>query len=82
MTVLEMMIVLAVIGGMVFIVRSGFRMITKADLVEDSSALTAVMRRASQLAVEHGELHRVVIDLDRQEPDKPDYDPKKPSYVI
>src|SRR5437868_7818968 len=82
MTVLEMMIVLAVIGGMFFIARTGFRLLTKADLVEDSSELTAVMRRASQLAVEHGELHRVVLDLDQQDPDKPGFDPKKPSYLI
>lgn len=82
MTVLELMIVLAVIGGMFFIARTGFRLLTKADLVEDSSELTAVMRRASQLAVEHGELHRVVLDLDPHDPDKADYDPKKPSYVI
>jgi len=40
--------------------------VTKADLVEDANELTAVMRRASQLAVEHGELHRVVLDLDAQ----------------
>ena len=73
MTVLELMIVLAVIGGMFFIVRTGFRLVTKADLVEDSSELAAVMRRASQLAVEHGELHRVVLDLDNQDPQKPDY---------
>jgi type II secretory pathway pseudopilin PulG len=66
MTVLELMIVLAIIGGMFFIVRSGFRMVTKADLVEDSTELTAVLRRASQLAVEHGELHRVTLDLDQQ----------------
>src|SRR5512147_2779094 len=73
MTVLEMMIVLAVIGGMVFIVRSGYRLLVKADLVESSNELAAVMRRASQLAVEHGELHRVVLDLDNQDPAKPDY---------
>jgi len=73
MTVLEMMIVLAVIGGMFFIVRSGFRLMTKADLVEDASELAAVMRRASELAIEHGELHRVVLDLDNQDPKKPDY---------
>ena len=66
MTVLEIMIVLAVIGGLFFIVRTGFRVLTRADLVEDSTELTAVMRRASQIAVEHGELHRVVIDLDNQ----------------
>jgi type II secretory pathway pseudopilin PulG len=66
MTVLEIMIVLAVIGGLFFIVRSGFRLLTKADLVEDSTELTAVLRRASQVAIEHGELHRVVLDLDNQ----------------
>src|SRR5688572_15050789 len=64
MTVLEIMIVIAIIGGMAFIVRSGFRLITKADLVENSNELSAIMRRASQLAIEHGEMHRVVIDLD------------------
>lgn len=66
MTVLEIMVVLAIIGGLFFIVRSGFRMVTKADLVEDSTELTAVLRRTSQLAVEHGELHRVMLDLDTQ----------------
>src|SRR5678815_2695319 len=66
MTVLEIMIVLAVIGGLFFIVRTGFRVLTRADLVEDSTELTAVMRRASQIAVEHGELHRVVLDLESQ----------------
>ena len=64
MTMLEMMVVLAIIGGLEFIARSGFRLVTRADLVEDATGLTAVMRRASQLAVEHGELHRVVLDLD------------------
>jgi general secretion pathway protein H len=58
--------VLAIIGGLFFIVRTGFRSFTKADLVEDANELTAVMRRTSQLAVEHGELHRVVLDLENQ----------------
>jgi len=66
MTVLELMIVLAIIASAFVLVRSGFRMITKADLVENSTELSAVMRRASQLAVSHGELHRVVLDLDHQ----------------
>jgi type II secretory pathway pseudopilin PulG len=66
MTVLEIMIVLAIIGGLFFIVRSGFRVLTRADLVENASELTAVMRRTSQIAVEHGELHRVVLDLETQ----------------
>ncbi|MBA3394477.1 MAG: hypothetical protein H0T89_17665 [Deltaproteobacteria bacterium] len=66
MTVLEIMIVLAVVGGLAFIVRSGFRLITKADLVDNAGELAAIMRRASQLAIEHGEMHRVVIDMDKQ----------------
>jgi type II secretory pathway pseudopilin PulG len=66
MTVLEIMIVLAIVGGLFYIVRSGFRLVTKADLVESATELTAVIRRASQVAVEHGELHRVVLDLDNQ----------------
>lgn len=66
MTVLELMIVLAIIAMATVLVRSGFRMITKADLVEDSTELAAVLRRASSLAIEQGELHRVVLDLDKQ----------------
>jgi type II secretory pathway pseudopilin PulG len=65
MTVLEIMIVLAIIGGGAVLVRSGFRMITKADLVENATELAAVLRRANQLAIEHGEMHRVVFDLDK-----------------
>ena len=64
MTVLEIMIVLAIIGGGAVLVRSGFRMITKADLVENASELAAVLRRANQLSIEHGEMHRVILDLD------------------
>jgi type II secretory pathway pseudopilin PulG len=66
MTVLELMIVLAIIGGGAVLVRSGFRLITKADLVENASELSAIMRRTSQLAIEHGELHRVVFDLETE----------------
>jgi type II secretory pathway pseudopilin PulG len=66
MTLLELMIVLAIIAAGFVLVRLGFRVLTKADLVESSSELAAVMRRASQLAVEHGEMHRVVFDLDKQ----------------
>lgn len=66
MTVLELMVVLAIIAAASVLVRSGFRLITKADLVEDATELSAVLRRASTLAVEHGELHRVTLDLDKQ----------------
>jgi Tfp pilus assembly protein FimT len=61
---LEIMIVLAIIGGLYFIARTGFRTLTKADLVEDATELTAILRRASQLSIERAELHRVTIDLD------------------
>jgi general secretion pathway protein H len=74
MTVLEIMIVLAIIGGMFFIAYSGFRYVTKADLVENSTELTAIMRRASQLAIEHGEVHRVVLDFDRDPADDKRFD--------
>ncbi len=74
MTVLEIMIVLAIIGGLFYIARSGFRVITKADLVEDSTELTALLTRASQLSIETGEMHRVLIDMDAStESDRPDY---------
>ncbi len=65
MTVLELMIVLAIIGSVAFLAREGFRSFTKADLVENATELSAVLKRASQLAVERGELYRVVLDLDK-----------------
>jgi prepilin-type N-terminal cleavage/methylation domain-containing protein len=66
MTILELMVVLAIIGAGIFLARSGFRMLSKADLVENSTELAAVLKRTAQLAVEKGELHRVVFDVDKQ----------------
>ena len=43
MTVLELMIVLAILGGGVVLVRSGFRMVTKADLVESATEAVSEM---------------------------------------
>lgn len=63
MTVLEVMVVLAIIGGASVLVRSGFRVVTKADLVENATELAAILRRTSGLAIEHGEMHRVVFDF-------------------
>jgi general secretion pathway protein H len=65
MTVLELMIVLAIMGMLLVFARAGFRYVTRADLVENATELAAVMRRTSQLAVEHGELHRVVLDFEK-----------------
>jgi hypothetical protein len=66
MTVLELMIVLAIVGGGMVLVRSGFRMLTKADLVESSTELASMMKRTGQLAIEKGEMHRILFDLDKQ----------------
>lgn len=65
MTVLEIMVVLAIIGMGAILVRSGFRMISKADLVENATEMAAILRRANQLAIEHGEMHRVVFDIEK-----------------
>ena len=65
MTVLELMIVLAILAGAVVLVRTGFRMLSKADLVENSTELAAIMKRTGQLAIEKGELHRIYFDLDK-----------------
>jgi type II secretory pathway pseudopilin PulG len=66
MTVLELMIVLAILGLSLVLVRGGIRVLTRADMVENATELSAVMRRASQLAIEHGDVHRVILDLDKQ----------------
>jgi type II secretory pathway pseudopilin PulG len=66
MTLLEMMVVLAILALSMLLLRSGFRALTRADLVDNATELTAVMRRASQLAIEHGDVHRVILDIDKQ----------------
>jgi len=66
-TVLELMIVLAIIGGLVFLASSGLRWATRADLVEDANMLVTLMRRTSQLAMETGKVHRLVLDLEHQQ---------------
>jgi prepilin-type N-terminal cleavage/methylation domain-containing protein len=66
MTLIEMMIVIAIIGGFAYIAASGFRMVTKADLVDDASRLSAIMKRTSQLATTTGEIHRLVLDFEHK----------------
>jgi type II secretory pathway pseudopilin PulG len=58
-------IVLAIMGASLVLVRSGFRLVTKADLAENAVELVALLRRANQMAIETGELHRLLIDLDK-----------------
>lgn len=64
LTVLEIMIVLAIVGMMAYLGYSGFRILTGAALDEDSNELAAIMRRAQLLAVESGVPTRVVLDFD------------------
>ena len=66
LTLLEVMIVIAVLGGGAFIVRGAIRSLTKAELVDNATQIANVLRRAQQMAVENAEMHRVVFDLDKQ----------------
>jgi general secretion pathway protein H len=66
MTVLELLIVLALMGLFAYVAWSGFRTLTSAALVEDTNDLVAVMRRTQALAVESGLPVRVVFDLDKE----------------
>jgi hypothetical protein len=66
MTVLELMIVLAVAVLAVYFGSSALRRATKADLTDDTLELASVLRRTGQLAIETGQLHRVVLDFDKR----------------
>ncbi|HVV87019.1 MAG TPA: hypothetical protein VHE35_28465 [Kofleriaceae bacterium] len=66
LTVLELLIVLALMGLFAYLAWSGFRTLTSAALVEDTNDLVAVMRRAEALAVESGVQVRVMFDFDKQ----------------
>lgn len=66
MTVLELLIVLAIMGLFAYVGYSGFRTLTSGALVEDTNDLVAVLRRTQALAVETGAQARVVFDFDKQ----------------
>lgn len=66
LTLLEIMIVLAVIGGVMYLGLTGLRTLTSADIAGTATDMAALMRRASQKAVETGEMHRLLLDLDKQ----------------
>jgi Tfp pilus assembly protein FimT len=63
-TVLEMLVVLAIIVMLVYALSRGYRRITKADLVDDSIELAKTLRKTSTLAIETGQLHRVVLNFE------------------
>jgi prepilin-type N-terminal cleavage/methylation domain-containing protein len=66
LTVLELMIVIAIIGALAAVLRTGFNALTKAELVEDATEFATLLKRTSSLAIENGEMHRLVIDMDKQ----------------
>src|SRR5689334_23213208 len=66
MTLLEIMVVLAILAVAILALRTAFRSITKADMVENSTELEAMLKRTQQLSVETATLHRVTIDMDKQ----------------
>ena len=65
MTVLEMMIVLAIIAMATLLLRAGVGVLTKDAIVENSNELIAIMRRSRTLAIEHGEMVRLTMDMDK-----------------
>lgn len=65
LTLLELMIVIAIIGFALIALGRSVNILGTFGLTEDSDELSAMLRRASQLAIERGEQHRVVFDLDK-----------------
>lgn len=65
MTMLEIMIVLAIIAGGALLVRTGFRLVTKADLAEGAIEVTNVLHNTADLAKAKAVMHRVVFDFDK-----------------
>lgn len=65
MTVLELLVVLAIIVVLIYSLGIGLRKVTEGDLVDDTLEVASVLRRTSQLAVETAQLHRVVFDFDK-----------------
>ena len=66
LTVLELIIVIAVIGMGAYLGVSAFRTLTHAALDEDVNDLSNVIRRTQVLAVEAGMPMRLVLDFDKQ----------------
>lgn len=66
MTMIEIMVVLALIGLMIAFAYMGVRAASKSDLRENVHQVAAMMRNAQNMAAETGMHHRVVIDLEEQ----------------
>lgn len=64
-TMLETLIVIAIIGLLSTVGYGAYRSFTKANLRNDSARLAGFLRRASEVASETGALARVTFDLDK-----------------
>jgi type II secretory pathway pseudopilin PulG len=65
MTVLELMVVIAIIGALSYVAYGAVRSFTRADLVDDVTDIASLFRRISTVAQERGKLARVVFDFDK-----------------
>lgn len=66
MTVIELLVVLAVVGMLTIIGYMGVRYVSKSDLREDAGQVAATLQNGYRMATETGLHHRVVFDLDEQ----------------
>lgn len=66
MTLLETMIVLAIVGLMMVVGYMGVRHIRQSDLREDATKIAATLRAARTMAVQSGLPHRVILDMEKQ----------------
>jgi type II secretory pathway pseudopilin PulG len=64
MTMLEIVVVLIIIAGLMYLGAMAASRLTRSRLNDDTTSLASVIRRSGQLAAETGLLHRVVLDLD------------------
>ena len=65
-TVLELLIVLAIVAGVFAGTIFGIRQVRKSDLRHDTSHVSVALRIAYNTATQTGKHHRVVFDLDEQ----------------
>jgi len=73
MTILEVVVVIAIIGMVSWLGVGAIRWLRGANAVETSVEMAAVLRRTSQLAQTSGELYRVVFDLGATDRDPQSY---------
>ena len=65
-TLIEVMLVLALIAGAFVLIAGGMRRLNKTDLRDETVKIAAVMRSAYNMATFSGVHHRVVFDLENQ----------------